>query len=111
MSSTLWNYESERTAAQRFPGELHTSGVGSGCPWLSLAIPGALAENKHLENPNLVIFFSLTEAPLPDPTPTPANTPKRTRNGPETGPKRSQTEPNPKHLSRLFLASKIIFLF
>ena len=42
----------------------------------------------------LVIFFSLTEAPLPDPTPTPANTPKRTRNGPKTDPKRSQTEPN-----------------
>ncbi|CAJ1460291.1 unnamed protein product [Effrenium voratum] len=30
MSSLLWNYESERTAAHRFPGELHTSGVGSG---------------------------------------------------------------------------------
>ena len=42
----------------------------------------------------IVIFFSLTEAPLPDPTPTPPNTPKRTRNGPETDPKRSQTEPN-----------------
>ena len=42
----------------------------------------------------LPIFFSLTEAPLPDPTPTPPNTPKRTRNGPETDPKRSQTEPN-----------------
>ena len=40
------------------------------------------------------IFFSLTEAPLPDPTPTPPNTPKRTRNGPKTDPKRSQTEPN-----------------
>ena len=26
----LWNFESERTAAHRFPGELHTSGVGSG---------------------------------------------------------------------------------
>ena len=42
----------------------------------------------------LVIFFSLTEAPLTDPTPTPPNTretdPKRTRNDP----KRSQTEPN-----------------
>ena len=37
----------------------------------------------------VVIFFSLTEAPLPDPT----NTPKRTRNGPKTDPKRSQTEP------------------
>ena len=33
-------------------------------------------------------------SPLPDPTPTPANSPKRTRNGPETDPKRSQTEPN-----------------
>ena len=42
---------------------------------------------------NLVIFFSLTEAPLPDPTPTPPNTPTRTRNGPELDPKRSQTEP------------------
>ena len=42
----------------------------------------------------LVIFFSLTEAPLPDLTPTPPNTPKRTRNGPKTDPKRSQTEPN-----------------
>ena len=41
-----------------------------------------------------MIFFSLTEAPLPDPTPTPPNTPKRTRNGPETDPKQSQTEPN-----------------
>ena len=35
----------------------------------------------------ITIFFSLTEAPLPDPTPTPPNTPKRTRNGPETDPK------------------------
>ena len=42
----------------------------------------------------LVIFFSLTEAPLTDPTTTPPNTPKRTRNGPGTDPKRSQTEPN-----------------
>ena len=42
----------------------------------------------------IVIFFSLTEAPLPDPTPTPPNTPKRTRNRPKTDSKRSQTEPN-----------------
>ena len=35
----------------------------------------------------VVIFFSLTEAPLPDPTPTPANTPKQSRNGAETEPK------------------------
>ena len=40
-----------------------------------------------------MIFFSLTEAPLPDPTPTPPNTPKRTRDGPEIDPKRSQTDP------------------
>ena len=40
---------------------------------------------------SLVIFFSLTEAPLPDPTPTPPNTPKRTRNGPRNG---AKTEPN-----------------
>ena len=48
--------------------------------------------------PKVVIFFSLTEAPLPDPTPTPPNTPKWTRNRPETDPKRSrngaETEPN-----------------
>ena len=41
----------------------------------------------------LVIFFSRTAAPLPDPTPTPPNTPKRTRNGPETDPKQTQTDP------------------
>ena len=41
----------------------------------------------------LVIFFSLTEAPLPDPTPTPPNTPKRTRNGPETDPKQTRSRP------------------
>ena len=41
---------------------------------------------------SLVIFFSPTEAPLPDPTPTPPNTPKRTRNRPETEPKRSRNE-------------------
>ena len=33
-----------------------------------------------------VIFFSLTEAPLPDPTPTPPNTP----NGPDTDPKHTR---------------------
>ena len=49
----------------------------------------------------VVIFFSLTEAPLTDPTATPPNTPemdpKRTRNRPKTEPngaKRSRTEPN-----------------
>ena len=39
----------------------------------------------------IVIFFSLTEAPLPDPT-------QQTQNGPETDPKqtrnRAETEPN-----------------
>ena len=29
------------------------------------------------------MFFSLTDAPLPDPTPTPPYTPKQTRNGAE----------------------------
>ena len=37
----------------------------------------------------VVIFFSLTEAPLPDPP----NTPKRTRNRPATDPKRTQKDP------------------
>ena len=56
---------------------------------------------------SLVIFFSLTEAPLTDPTPTPPNTPetdpKRTRNRPETEPngaKRSRTEPNGAEMDR-----------
>ena len=59
----------------------------------------------------LVIFFSLTEAPLTDPTPTPPNTPEtgpetdpeRTRNGPETEPngaERSRTEPNGAKMDR-----------
>ena len=55
----------------------------------------------------LVIFFSLTEAPLTDPTPTPPNTPetdpKRTRNRPETEPngaKRTRTEPNGAEMDR-----------
>ena len=46
--------------------------------------------------PWIVIFFSPTEAPLPDPTPTPPNTPKRTRNGAEQSPngaKRSRNGP------------------
>ena len=41
----------------------------------------------------VVIFFSLTEAPLPDPNPTPPNTLKRTRN-------RAETEPNGAKRSR-----------
>ena len=62
--------------------------------------PGAVREKALLAGlpaanlPCLVIFFSITEAPLPDPTPTPPNTPnrtrERTRNRPETEPKRSQ---------------------
>ena len=50
--------------------------------------------NKRCFILGVVILFSLTEAPLPDPTP--PNTPKRTRRGPETepnGPERSQKEP------------------
>ena len=61
---------------------------------------GARLGNSLCRNPRIVIFFSLTEAPLTDPTPTPPNTPetdpKRTRNGAETEPngaERSQTEP------------------
>ena len=57
--------------------------------------------------PKLVIFLSLTEAPLTDPTPTPPNTPetdpKRTRNRPGTVPneaKRSRTEPNGAEMDR-----------
>ena len=44
----------------------------------------------------VVIFFSLIEAPLPDPTQHPEMDPKRTQNRPETEPnraKQSQTEP------------------
>ena len=44
--------------------------------------------------PSIVIFFSLTEAPLPDPTRHPETDPKRTRKGAEKEPKRSQPEPN-----------------
>ena len=38
---------------------------------------------------DIVIYFSLTEAPLPDPTQHPETDPKRS----QTDPKRSQTEP------------------
>ena len=41
----------------------------------------------------VVIFFSLTEPPLPNPTPTSPNTPKRTQNGPETDPKQTRNGP------------------
>ena len=46
--------------------------------------------------PNIVIFFSLTEAPLPDPTPTPETEPKQSRNGA----KRTQSEPNGAEMNR-----------
>ena len=46
---------------------------------------------KKVGTPNLVIFFSLTEAPVTDPTPDPTQHP---RSRPETDLKRSQTEPN-----------------
>ena len=48
---------------------------------------------RHLR---IVIFFSLTEAPLPDPTQHPETDPKQTRNRPETdpnGPKRTRNGP------------------
>ena len=55
----------------------------------------------------VVIFISLTEAPLTDPTTTPPNTPetdpKRTRNRPETEPngaEQSRTEPNGAEMDR-----------
>ena len=56
--------------------------------------PSVVASLLWSSETSIVIFFSLTEAPLPNPTPTPPNLPKRTRNGAETDPKRSQTEPN-----------------
>ena len=47
----------------------------------------------------LVIFFSLTEAPLTDPTTTPPNNPETDpKRG--TDPKRSQTEPNGAEMDR-----------
>ena len=48
----------------------------------------------------LVIFFSLTEAPLPDSTLTPPNTPKRTQNRPETEPNRAKRSRNGAKRSR-----------
>ena len=61
-------------------------------------------DSQHkLKQPRVVIFFSLTEAPLPDPTPThptprngPEADPKQTRNGAKrsrTEPKRTEAEP------------------
>ena len=47
-----------------------------------------------------MIFFSLTEAPLPDPTPSPPNTPKRTRNRPETEPNGAKQSRNGAKRSR-----------
>ena len=52
----------------------------------------------------LVIFFSLTEAPLADPATTPPNTPetdpKRTRNRPETEPNGAERRPNGAEMDR-----------
>ena len=55
-----------------------------------------LQDNKT----SLVIFFSLTEAPLPDPTPTPPNTPETDPEQTRNGDKRSQTEPNGAEMDR-----------
>ena len=68
---------------------------------ISDLLDGPLAKRaKAIRWTCVVIFFSLTEAPLPDPAPTPPNTPKRTRNGAETDPKRSQTDPNGAEMDR-----------
>ena len=48
----------------------------------------------------IVIFFSLTEAPLPDPTQHPETDPKRTQNRPETEPNGAETEPNGAEMDR-----------
>ena len=64
---------------------------------------GPLWQPGLYNDTNIVIFFSLAQAPLPDPTPTPSNTPKRTRNGPEkepNGAKRTRTEPNGAEMDR-----------
>ena len=61
---------------------------------MSLSSTQRVSKRMGIKMAILVIFFSLTEAPLPDPIPTPPNTPKRTRNRPKTDPKQSQTEPN-----------------
>ena len=69
-----------------------------------LAVQGGfLTHELLLPEAGLVIFFSLTEAPLPDPTPTPPKDLKGTRNRPETEPngaKRTRTEANGAEMDR-----------
>ena len=48
----------------------------------------------------VAIFFSLTEAPLPDPTQRPKTDPKQTRNGPETDPNGPKTYRNGPKMDR-----------
>ena len=80
---------SQTTRNARFPRKIRHS------PQIPQEVPCA---------PKLVIFFSFTEALLPDPTPTPPRPhpdpiqhpetdPKQTRNGAKTDPKRTETEP------------------
>ena len=93
---------------------LHTHWLGVKILGLLLKIPGRLLTEVALKTllpcPSkilhtlkhswVVIFFSLTEAPLPDPTPTPPNTPKRTRNRPETEPNGAKRSRNGAKRSR-----------
>ena len=51
------------------------------------------------------MFFSLTEAPLPDPTQHPETDPKRTQNGPETEPNGAKRSRNGAKRSRNGLKS------
>lgn len=59
MTSAIWNFESERTPVQRFPGELHTSGVGSGAGYqLPMSkghhvLPCFAAWDQYYAEPNL----------------------------------------------------------
>ena len=66
------------------------------CSQFTIAVlraPGTMEPHINSSS-SLVIFFSLTDAPLNDTTPTQPNTPRRARNRPETDPKRTETEPN-----------------
>ena len=93
----LWR---KKNWKQRRKGDVREVKIITGDAWsysVSRRSLGPLGPGVSSRPNKLVIFFSLTEAPLPDPTPTPPNTPKRTRNGPETEPngaKRTRTEPN-----------------
>ena len=59
----------------------------------SLHSPRRADKKATCTNSWVVIFFSLTEAPLTNPTPTPPNTP-------ETDPKRTRPEPNGAEMDR-----------